>query len=85
MKNRTKKIFVGGVPTDMSEDTLRNYFIQYGEVGKRMRCEGKGETLGRSVAMIWIGRRVSLQLLCVSVEYLVTVTIIVCRLKRSPW
>lgn len=50
-----------------------------------MRCDGKGETLGRSVAMIWIGRRVSLQLLCVSVEYLVTVTIIVCRLKRSPW
>jgi RNA recognition motif-containing protein len=32
MKNRTKKIFVGGVPTDMPEDTLRTYFEQFGEV-----------------------------------------------------
>lgn len=32
MKHRTKKIFVGGVPTDMPEDTIRDYFIQFGDV-----------------------------------------------------
>ena len=32
MKNRTKKIFVGGVPTDMEEQTLKDYFIKFGEV-----------------------------------------------------
>lgn len=32
MKNRTKKIFVGGVPTEMTEETLRDYFNQFGEV-----------------------------------------------------
>lgn len=32
MKNRTKKVFVGGVPTDMPEDTIREYFEQFGPV-----------------------------------------------------
>lgn len=32
MKNRTKKIFVGGVPTDMTMETLQEYFQQFGEV-----------------------------------------------------
>ena len=32
LKNRTKKIFVGGVPTDMPEEVIRKYFIQFGEV-----------------------------------------------------
>ena len=40
MKYRTKKIFVGGVPTDMTEETLRSYFVQYGEVrGERVEWE----------------------------------------------
>ena len=38
MKNRTKKIFVGGVPTDMTEETLKNYFIQFGEVHVTCTC-----------------------------------------------
>ena len=32
LKNRTKKIFVGGVPVDMPEETIREYFVQFGEV-----------------------------------------------------
>ncbi len=32
-KNRTKKVFVGGVPTDMEKDTIDEYFAQFGEVG----------------------------------------------------
>ena len=32
MKNRTKKIFVGGVPTDMEQITIESYFKEYGEV-----------------------------------------------------
>ena len=32
MKNRTKKIFVGGVPTDMGKEVLEEYFGQFGEV-----------------------------------------------------
>ena len=32
LKNRTKKIFVGGVPTDMPEETIKEYFVQFGEV-----------------------------------------------------
>jgi RNA recognition motif-containing protein len=32
MKNRTKKIFVGGVPTDMEQTTIEDYFKEYGEV-----------------------------------------------------
>ena len=38
LKNRTKKIFVGGVPTSMPEETIRDYFVQFGEV----RGEGGG-------------------------------------------
>lgn len=41
MKNRTKKIFVGGVPTDMPEDAIRNYFQQFGEVGGCGLCTWK--------------------------------------------
>jgi len=44
MKNRTKKIFVGGVPTTMPEETIRNYFVQFGEVGER---EGAGMVGGQ--------------------------------------
>ena len=44
MKNRTKKIFVGGVPTTMPEETIRNYFVQFGEVGGR---EGVGKVGGQ--------------------------------------
>ncbi len=32
-KNRTKKVFVGGVPTDMEKNTIDEYFAQFGEVG----------------------------------------------------
>ena len=32
LKQRTKKIFVGGVPTDMSEQTIRDYFEKFGPV-----------------------------------------------------
>ncbi|CAI7999593.1 RNA-binding protein Musashi homolog Rbp6 [Geodia barretti] len=32
MKNRTKKIFVGGVPTDMEQITIESYFKEYGEI-----------------------------------------------------
>ena len=32
MKNRTKKIFVGGVPVEMTEETIREYFKTFGEV-----------------------------------------------------
>ena len=35
MKNRTKKIFVGGVPIDMSEQTLKDYFETFGKVRER--------------------------------------------------
>ena len=31
-KTFSKKIFVGGVPPDMSEETIREYFEQFGEV-----------------------------------------------------
>ena len=31
-KEKTKKIFVGGVPTDMEEAPIREYFQQFGEV-----------------------------------------------------
>ena len=37
MKNRTKKIFVGGVPTEMTKEILEEYFQQFGEV----RSEGR--------------------------------------------
>ena len=50
LKNRTKKIFVGGVPTSMPEETIRDYFVQFGEVsgeggrgGRRGEGGGKGE------------------------------------------
>ena len=54
MKNRTKKIFVGGVPTDMPEDSIRTYFQQFGEVGvafahdcqKMLLCVDRGGCLG---------------------------------------
>ena len=39
MKNRTKKIFVGGVPTDMPEETIKNYFVQFGEVRGKLDIE----------------------------------------------
>lgn len=32
MKNRTKKIFVGGVPTEMEKEKLEEYFKQFGDV-----------------------------------------------------
>lgn len=32
MKHKTKKVFVGGVPTDMPEETIKEYFQQFGEV-----------------------------------------------------
>lgn len=32
LKQRTKKIFVGGVPRDMPEEVIKQYFIQFGEV-----------------------------------------------------
>ena len=35
IKNRTKKIFVGGVPTDMTKETLQEYFEKYGEVSDK--------------------------------------------------
>ena len=38
MKNRTKKIFVGGVPTDMPEEVIRNYFINFGDVSAVCVC-----------------------------------------------
>ena len=31
-KNRTKKIFVGGVPVDMQEQEIKDYFQQFGDV-----------------------------------------------------
>ncbi|XP_064406533.1 heterogeneous nuclear ribonucleoprotein D-like-B [Halichondria panicea] len=31
-KNRTKKVFVGGVPTDMEKNTIDEYFAQFGEI-----------------------------------------------------
>ena len=37
MKNRTKKVFVGGVPTDMPEETIREYFEQFGPVRLLLR------------------------------------------------
>ena len=40
LKNRTKKIFVGGVPVDMPEETIREYFVQFGEV-RRAQVGGK--------------------------------------------
>ena len=47
MKNRTKKIFVGGVPTTMPEETIRTYFVQFGEV--RGGGGGGGGGLGSAV------------------------------------
>ena len=39
MKQKTKKVFVGGVPTDMPEDTIREYFEKFGSVrGKTERA-----------------------------------------------
>ena len=35
LKNRTNKIFVGGVPVDMPEETIRKYFVQFGEVSMK--------------------------------------------------
>ena len=43
LKNRTKKIFVGGVPTSMPEETIRDYFVQVGEGSG----EGGGEVNGK--------------------------------------
>lgn len=31
-KNRTKKVFVGGVPPEMTEETLQQYFVDFGEI-----------------------------------------------------
>lgn len=40
MKNRTKKIFVGGVPTEMTKETLEEYFKQFGEASAKIFCIG---------------------------------------------
>ena len=32
LKNRTKKIFVGGVPASMPEETIKDYFVTFGDV-----------------------------------------------------
>lgn len=32
LKHKTKKVFVGGVPLTMEEETIRKYFEKYGEV-----------------------------------------------------
>ena len=39
MKQRTKKIFVGGVPTDMPEETIRKYFEEFGPVSSVQSCK----------------------------------------------
>jgi RNA recognition motif-containing protein len=42
MKNKTKKLFVGGVPTDMPEETIRSYFESFGPIEEIALVTEKG-------------------------------------------